>query len=147
MQDIYFLTVEEIIIIHEIQIKDSGGKSGILNMGLLESAAATPQTSFAGYNIYNDIYQMAAALMYHLVKNHPFYDANKRTAVVSTVVFLESNDIQLNLSDPQIYELTIDIAKSNSIDSEKVKENLAKILEIRSSQLISPKSRRRDIKL
>ncbi len=137
--------MKELISIHDSQIADSGGKTGIINSGLLESAAKMPSVSFGDSYLYENIYQMAAALMYHLVKNHPFYDANKRTAVVATTIFLESNGLKLNLKNSAVYEITIDVAKSNSAKSEIVKRDLAKIFEANSNPIKTTKEERKTL--
>lgn len=145
MQNIIFIRVNEVIAIHKTQIRDSGGKPGIHDLGLLESAVLMPQLTFNGYIVYENIYQMAAALMYHLIKNHAFNDANKRTAVISTAVFLGLNNIQLNFSNTEIYNLTIEVAKSPAGDSEKIKSMLAKVLESNCAQIIYYTPRKRSL--
>jgi death on curing protein len=64
-------------------------------LGLLESALAQPEASFAGAWLHKDHYEMAAAYAYHLCQNHPFIDGNKRTALAAALVFLELNGISI----------------------------------------------------
>jgi death-on-curing protein len=64
-------------------------------LGLLQSALAQPEASFAGQWLHKDLYAMAAAYADHLCQNHPFIDGNKRTALASALVFLEINGISL----------------------------------------------------
>lgn len=68
-------------------------------MGLLESALAQPEASFAGEWLHGDLFAMAAAYAYHLCQNHPFVDGNKRTALACALVFLALNGIALQ--DPR----------------------------------------------
>jgi death-on-curing protein len=93
--DIVFLTLAEVIEIHADQIHRYGGQAGVRDIGLLESALAQPEASFAGAWLHKDHYEMAAAYAYHLCQNHPFIDGNKRTALAAALVFLELNDISI----------------------------------------------------
>jgi death on curing protein len=97
--DILFLTLAEVIEIHADQIHRYGGQAGVRDLGLLESALAQPEASFAGAWLHKDHYEMAAAHAYHLCQNHPFIDGNKRTALAAALVFLELNDI--GILDPR----------------------------------------------
>lgn len=95
MADPVFLTLAEVIEVHVDQIHRYGGQAGLRDLGLLQSALAQPQASFAGQWLHNDLYAMAGAYAYHLCQNHPFIDGNKRTALASALVFLELNGISL----------------------------------------------------
>jgi death on curing protein len=79
--------------LHEEAIGAFGGSAGVRDQGLLASAVATPQASFGGDFLHPDLFAMAAAYAFHLCKNHPFVDGNKRTAFYATLVFLERNGI------------------------------------------------------
>lgn len=94
-----FLTLVEVIEIQGDQIRRYGGGGGVRDLGLLESALAQPEASFAGEWLHKDLYEMAAAYGYHLCQNHPFIDGNKRTALASALVFLELNGV--SLADPK----------------------------------------------
>lgn len=95
MADPVFLTLAEVIEVHVDQIRRYGGQTGVRDLGLLESALAQPEASFAGQWLHKDLYAMAAAYAYHLCQNHPFVDGNKRTALASALVFLELNGVSL----------------------------------------------------
>ncbi len=71
-----------------------------------ESAIAQPAASFDGEYLHRDIFEMAAAYLFHLVLNHPFVDGNKRVALECALVFLEINGISLEVSDDELVELT-----------------------------------------
>ncbi len=88
-----FLTLAEVIEIHADQIRRYGGRAGLRDLALLESALAQPEASFAGEWLHGDLYAMAAAYAYHLCQNHPFIDGNKRTGLAAALVFLELNGI------------------------------------------------------
>ena len=78
-----FLTLEEVLEIHDDQINRYGGASGIRDFGLLESALAQPQTIFGGSLLHTDLFEMAAAYFFHIIQNHPFMDGNKRVGAVT----------------------------------------------------------------
>ena len=94
-----FSTLAEVIEVHTDQIKRYGGQDGVRDFGLLESALAQPEASFAGEWLHKDLYDMAAAYAYHLCQNHPFIDGNKRTALACALVFLELSG--LSVRDPK----------------------------------------------
>jgi death on curing protein len=121
--DILFLTLAEAIEIHTDQIHRYGGQSGVRDLGLLESALAQPEASFAGEWLHGDIYEMAAAYAYHLCQNHPFVDGNKRTALTTALVFLELNGI--SILDPRG---RLENAMIRMASGELNKENFAKVL-------------------
>jgi len=117
--------------IHQRQIEQFGGTLGLRDEGLLESALAQPQASFAGQLLHPTIAEQASAYLYHLVKNHPFIDGNKRTALATMDTFLRINGYSLVLTNTQVYELVLDVAQGKISKSE-----LARFLEsvIRKSQ-------------
>ena len=78
MKNAIFLTTEDVLKMQRHQVDVYGGEHGLRDFGLLESAIAMPQSMFDGKFLHEDIYAMAAAYLFHLVKNHPFIDGNKR---------------------------------------------------------------------
>ena len=94
-----FLTLAEVIEVHADQIQRYGGQKGVRDFGLLQSALAQPEASFAGEWLHKNLYDMAAAYAYHLSQNHPFVDGNKRTALACALVFLELHGV--TVLDPQ----------------------------------------------
>ncbi len=80
-----YVTVAEVELAHQIAL-ESGGSAGLRDRGALESAVFRPQTGY-----YADLMEEAAALFESLVQNHPFVDANKRTAFLATDLFLRFN--------------------------------------------------------
>lgn len=85
-----YLTLAEVLAMHEDQIERYGGSHGVRDAGLLESALYRPQTGY-----YADLIEEAAALWESLAQNHPFIDGNKRTAFAATYTFLAINGAQL----------------------------------------------------
>lgn len=91
-----FLSLAEVIEVHADQFRRYGGQEGVRDFGLLESALAQPEASFAGEWLHKGWYEMAAAYAYHLCQNHPFVDGNKRTALACALVFLELNGMTIH---------------------------------------------------
>ena len=88
-----YLTVADVIAIHDMQIERFGGADGLRDPGALESALFRPQSGY-----YKDLIQEAAALWESLSQNQPFVDGNKRTAFVSTFLFLSINNLEVTAS-------------------------------------------------
>jgi death-on-curing protein len=101
--DFIFLGLEEILEIHADQIKRYGGAREIRDLNLIQSALAMPMAGFGGQYLHHDIFEMAAAYLFHIVQNHPFIDGNKRTGGVSAIVFLYMNGVPLE-SDQDSFE-------------------------------------------
>ena len=117
-----FLTLAEVIAIHQDQINNYGGESSIRDLLLLNSAIAVPQSTFDRKFLHEDLFDMAAAYAYHICQNHPFIDGNKRVALVSALVFLDLNDIDINDPNNYLYNAMMDITSGKMS-----KKNLANI--------------------
>lgn len=104
------LTVEEIISLHERIIDKTGGSHGVRDMGLLESAVYSAETSFNDIEQYPSIEEKAARLMFALTSNHAFIDGNKRIGVFTMLITLELNDISLKFSQEELIELGLSVA-------------------------------------
>lgn len=102
-----FLTLAEVVQIHRDQIERYGGRDGVRDMGLLESAVAAPQASAGGESVHGDLFEMAAAYAFHLARNHPFVDGNKRTALASALVFLEINGVSALDPEERLHDATV----------------------------------------
>lgn len=83
MTEPIFLSFEDVIEIHRDQIVRYGGASGVRDIGLLQSAVLMPLAQFEGKFLHKDLFEMAAAYLFHLAKNHPFVDGNKRVGLVA----------------------------------------------------------------
>ncbi len=105
-----FLDLNDVLQLHDDQLQRYGGRPGVRNAGLLESALAQPQSAFSGQYLHGDLYDMAAAYLYHIVRNHAFLDGNKRTGLVAALVFLDINGIEIDAPPGSLYELTISVA-------------------------------------
>ena len=90
-----FLTLDEVIEIHREIIEQYGGSLGIRDLGLLESAVAIPQAGVGDQYFHSDLFEMAAAYLFHIVRNHPLIDGNKRTGAMAAYTFLKLNRVNL----------------------------------------------------
>ena len=107
-----FLSVDRVLRLHDMQLRLFGGADGIRDLGLLESAIANAEATFGGEFLHQDLFEMAAAYLYGICRNHPFVDGNKRTALTSALVFLEINDIWVESNDDELYALVIATAEA-----------------------------------
>lgn len=110
MEKFQFLTLAEVVRVHLDQVGRYGGKAGIRDIGLLQSALAMPGASFGGEWLHADLYEMAAAYAFHLCQDHPFVDGNKRTALASALVFLELNGVSVGDPEGRLYQAMMDVA-------------------------------------
>ncbi len=109
-----FLDLERVLRIHRSMIKTYGGSEGLRDAGLLHSAIAMPQASFGGNYLHADLFEMAAAYLYHIVQNHPFVDGNKRTGAAAAIVFLAMNDIMLRPDEEGFVKITLSVAMGHA---------------------------------
>jgi death-on-curing protein len=106
-----FLTLEEVVRIHDAGLARFGGLSGMRDLSLLESALGTPQQSFGGQFLHEDLFAMAAAYAYHIAENQPFLDGNKRAGLGAALVFLDMNGIDLDDPEERLYDALIAVAE------------------------------------
>jgi death on curing protein len=115
---IRYLTPQQILFIHYRSIEATGGTHGVRDVGALQSAAARPQATFDGRELYPDLFAKAGALFESLAKNHPFVDGNKRTAVTSAALFLRINGFSLVTDNDDLYEFTMKMATGEAVAAE-----------------------------
>jgi len=108
--DPLFLSLDEVLEIHEQQIKRYGGASGLRDAAGLESAVATPQATFGGEFLHTSIPAMAAAYLFHLCQNHAFIDGNKRVGANSAVTFLLMNGWEPTFDENELVRLVLSVA-------------------------------------
>ena len=109
-----FLTIDEIVAIHQDQIARYGGLAGVRDWGLLQSALGMPAAGFGGQYVHADPCEMAAACLFHLVQNHPFIDGNKRMGAVAAFVFLALNQRRLTADNNSYAELVLSVARGET---------------------------------
>lgn len=112
--EVKFITVEMAAFINRKAIMDLSPDEqiGVKDFGLLESALARPQQSVFGEDAYPTIFLKAAALLESLSQNHAFYNANKRTALMSTAMFLRMNGYKLRVDNPkELEDFVVDVVE------------------------------------
>src|SRR5947209_19671522 len=109
-----FLSVDQILRIHQDQIERYGGDPALRDRGLLESAAAMPAASFGDQYLHAFPHEMAAAYLFHLAANHPFLDGNKRVGLATALVFLRLNGFTLTCDHDALEELVLRVARSEA---------------------------------
>jgi len=103
--------MEEAREIHADQIERYGGSPGIRDITLLQSAIAMPAAGFGEQYLHADLFEMAAAYLFHIVKNHPFVDGNKRVGIASALVFLELNGVGMKATNDALVEMVLAVVE------------------------------------
>lgn len=106
-------SVEHIMRLHEKITAASGGSAGVREIGLIESAIARGQASFAGIDMYPDIIEKAAAIGCGLTQNHGFVDGNKRIGMATALLILRRNGIQLSYTQEELIDLGLSAAQGS----------------------------------
>ncbi len=109
-----FLSLDEVLALHADQISRYGGEEGVRDLALLQSALAMPQARFGGQWLHSTLHEMAAAYLFHVVRNHPFVDGNKRTGLVCAIAFLGLNDLELTAEPDDLVELVLGVAEGRT---------------------------------
>lgn len=104
---IIYISLDEVLAIHDDMVQRYGGSFGIRDLGLIQSAIARPQATFGGEDLYPKVIDKAAALFHSLIFNHAFTDGNKRTSLTSTARFLHLNGYELNADDQELIEFPL----------------------------------------
>ena len=109
-----FLAVNEVKNFHQAMLEDHGGLDGLRDAGLPASAVFMPQAGFGGEWMHGDLFEMAAAYLFHIVQNHPFIDGNKRTGAYCALTFLETNGVEIETDEDRWWEITLRTATGNA---------------------------------
>jgi len=118
MKNYEWVTLDQVLLIHEDLINQTGGIKGLRDRNLLESALARPLNSLS-YELNQDIFDLAAEYSYGIIRNHPFVDGNKRSALTTAMIFLHLNKYNLNIEvGNEQTELVQKLASSNVSKSE-----------------------------
>lgn len=104
------LSKSQILLIHDQLITETGGSSGLLDEGLLDSALNAPFQTFGEEDVYPSLQQKAARLCFGLAKNHPFVDGNKRIGAHAMLVFLALNGVELQHSQTELSDVILRLA-------------------------------------
>jgi len=113
-----FLEFDEVLSLHASRIERYGGSYGLRDVGLLKSALAMPQATFDGAFLHGTLHEMAAAYLFHLVRNHPFVDGNKRVALLAALVFLGLNGLALDAPGDAVTALVVGAAEGRVTKAE-----------------------------
>ena len=127
---IAFLTLEDVLALHDELIRRYGGNPGLRDAGLLEAALAMPQAGFGLQYFHEFPHEMGAAYLFHLVRNHAFIDGNKRVALACAILFFKINRVPYSITEEEAVELTISAA-SGQINKNAVTEFFRRHLKIR----------------
>lgn len=113
-----FLTLDEVLAIHTHQIERYGGAFGIRDAALLESALAMPRARFDDEPLHATLFEQAAAYLFHLVKNHPFVDGNKRVGLAVCLAFLRLSGTRIEATDDELVALVLGVAGGTTSKAE-----------------------------
>jgi len=105
-----FLGLADVFLIHADRIARYGGMPGVRDVSLLQSALGAPTATFAGALLHESVPQIAAAYLFHIARNHPFLDGNKRTALAAAIVFLELNGWVLEAEPDELTTTVLGVA-------------------------------------
>jgi death on curing protein len=97
-----YLVLEDVLELHAVVIRLSGGSLGVRDHGVLTGCLDRPKTAFGGSDMYPTLHTKAAVYIDTVARNHPLIDGNKRTAFLSGARFLAMNDVALNMDDDEI---------------------------------------------
>lgn len=108
-----YITLEDVLLLHYLSIKKSGGSHGLRDSGLLDAAVHRPQATFGGIDLYPTIFDKAGALCHSLIKNHAFVDGNKRTSLLAAMTFLELNGYRFECKQNELVLFGLKIDNEN----------------------------------
>lgn len=128
-----FLRLDEVLAMHADQIRRYGGRPGIRDLELLESALGAPEASYGGDYLHPTLHEMAAAYLFHIVRNHPFVDGNKRIAAALFLWFLDHNnalyfDGHKRIDESALVAITLLIAESKAGEKDPITRLVASLL-------------------
>lgn len=108
-----YIEIEQVVYLHDQIIEYIGGRPGVRDFTLLHSAVERCKATFAGQDLYPDIYTKAAALWHSITMNHAFYDGNKRTGYESMKRFLYINGYEITADKDEIVRMCVSIDNDN----------------------------------
>jgi death-on-curing protein len=104
------ISIEQVLAIHAIAIKQFGGSVGVRNAEMLDSAIKRPFQTFGGEPLYPSIFEKAAAIIESVLMNHPFVDGNKRTGFILMKAMLLEEGFNITATQHEVYEFVINIS-------------------------------------
>lgn len=106
------LNTYDIITLHSMMAAETGGSTGIRDVGLLESAIESSYATFDKNELYKTAEEKAAKMCFSLISNHAFVDGNKRIGIYVMLVFLKINGIEINCTDNELVTIGLDLASN-----------------------------------
>ena len=113
-----YLTLEQVMKLHQVLIETSGGSLGIRDEGMLDSALKTPLQTFDKRELFPTILDKATRLAFGLIKNHPFIDGNKRIGTHAMLIFLALNNIMLSYKDEELIDIIFKVASDRADEND-----------------------------
>ncbi|MCG6135934.1 MAG: type II toxin-antitoxin system death-on-curing family toxin [Nostoc sp. LLA-1] len=108
-----YLSLAEVLDLHQQLIEQSGGSIGIRDLGNLESALTQPGMTFGGEDLYATVIDKAVALGFSIIMNHPFIDGNKRTGHAAMEIFLILNGMEISASVDEQEQVILAVASGD----------------------------------
>lgn len=116
---IYYLTKEQLLLIHSMLIDEIGGSHGVRDYHILLSLEHLPQQTFDKEELYPTLFLKAALYARNIIQNHPFLDGNKRTGMTAASVFLNNNGYSFSARKGEIVKFALKIAREK-LELEKI---------------------------
>ncbi len=104
------LTLEQLLQLHVLVIRQSGGADGLRDLGRLESVIAAQTQEVFGEELYRGVFEKAAALCRGIIADHPFTDGNKRTGMLVALTFVEINQYKLSIKPGELEDFAVQVA-------------------------------------
>lgn len=111
MRPVTFLELDDALAFHAHLVRRYGGSQGIRDLRLLESALAMPRATFGGQRLHATLFEVAAAYLFYVTKNHAFVDGNKRTGIACALAFLLLNGQRIAASEDALYDLVVGVTE------------------------------------
>ena len=105
-----YISLEQLLGLHVLAIEQFGGSDGLRDLGRLEAALATQRQEVFGEELYQGVYEKAAALCRGVVGDHPFADGNKRTAMLAATTFMEINGAKFVAEKGELEDFAVQVA-------------------------------------
>ena len=104
------INIEQLLQLHVVVIKETGGSNGLRDLGRLEAALATQTQEVFGEELYKTIFEKAAALVRGIIGDHPFVDGNKRTGILAGLTFLDINGFRFVAKSGELEDFAVKVA-------------------------------------
>jgi death-on-curing protein len=104
------ISLEQLLQMHALIVNETGGSTGLRDLGRLEAAIATQSQNVFGEELYPTLIDKAAAIIRGIIADHPFVDGNKRTAILTGLTLLEINDLRFRAQSGEIEDFAVLIA-------------------------------------